>query len=143
VARAAEIRGKAVLRGSLVPNAAMAGRLRGERVLAFAGIGRPGKFFETLAECGAVVEDARAFPDHHPFTPAEIAALAGEARRRSLHLVTTEKDAVRIAGTDGMKDAPTRLLALPVHLQVDDPEGLRRLVFDRLGIAPSHQRRFD
>jgi tetraacyldisaccharide 4'-kinase len=135
VAREAEAHGKAVLKGRLVPDAAMAARLRGERVLAFAGIGRPGKFFETLARCGAAVEEARAFPDHHRFSTAEIEALRGEAKRRGLRLVTTEKDAARIAHGGEARDALASLIALPVHLEVDDREAWRRLLSRRAGIA--------
>jgi tetraacyldisaccharide 4'-kinase len=133
VAAAASARGRTVLRGSLVPDAPMAGRLRGQRVLAFAGIGRPAKFFETLAACGARVEVTRAFPDHHRYAEAEVTALKLEAKRSGLHLVTTEKDAARLAHDDALRDAATSLLVVPVHLQVDDPEGLRRLVLDRIG----------
>lgn len=132
VAQEGERQGKVVLRGRLVPDADMAARLRGQRVLAFAGIGRPEKFFETLTACGAVLEEARPFPDHHRFTAGEIAALKEEAQRRGLHLVTTEKDAARIAHEDGVQDTVTSLLALPVHLRVDDLEGLRRLVLERI-----------
>ncbi len=66
----------------------------GRRVFAFAGIGRPEKFIKTLQEAGAVVTGAQFFPDHHPYSAADIAALrrwAGDAT-----LVTTEKDFVRL-----------------------------------------------
>ena len=125
VADAARSLGKPVLRGRLVPDAAVAARLKGERVLAFAGIGRPEKFFETLRACGAVPEVARAFPDHHPFTEAEIAWLEGEAAQRGLRLITTEKDALRAARPTW----PT----LPVRLEA---EGLREFMLTRLRAAP-------
>ncbi|MDE2007762.1 MAG: tetraacyldisaccharide 4'-kinase, partial [Rhodospirillales bacterium] len=70
---------------------------RGRRVLAFAGIGRPEKFFATLAELGAVLVAKRAFPDHAPYAPATLAALRAEAARLDAVAATTEKDAARIA----------------------------------------------
>jgi len=124
VATAASHRGLTLLRGRLVPDPAAAARLRGQRVLAFTGIGRPEKFFETLEQAGAIVEEVRPFPDHHPYTEAEIAALQAQAKVHGLRLVTTEKDAVRLSGFQARQG----ILTLPVHLQVDAPETLRALL---------------
>ena len=124
VATAASHQGLTLLRGRLVPDPASAARLRGQRVLAFTGIGRPEKFFETLEQAGAIVEEVRPFPDHHPYTEAEIAALQAQAKVHGLRLITTEKDAVRLSGFQ----ARQVILTLPVHLQVDAPETLRALL---------------
>jgi tetraacyldisaccharide 4'-kinase len=70
--------------------------LAGRRLFAFAGIGRPDKFFGLLAACGAALAGHRAFPDHHRFTRAELAAVLAEARRRHAVPVTTPKDAARL-----------------------------------------------
>ncbi len=70
--------------------------LAGARVIGFAGIGRPEKFFRTLAQTGAEIVATRAFPDHHRFSAREIARLAALSRRYDAELVTTEKDAVRL-----------------------------------------------
>ncbi len=70
---------------------------RGRRVVAFAGIGRPQKFFDTLTELGAELLATRDFADHHHYDPATIHQLASEAKRLDAHLVTTAKDAVRLA----------------------------------------------
>jgi tetraacyldisaccharide 4'-kinase len=131
MAREAERHGKRVFRGVLMPDPAQARALRGRRVLAFAGIGRPEKFFETLGACGAVVEAAHAFPDHHPYTPGELAELRQEAEREGLLAVTTEKDLARIAGPDR-----AGLTGLAVRLWLEDEAGLRDLVLGRI-----HQRR--
>ena len=72
-------------------------RLAGRRVLAFAGIGRPEKFFATLGELGAKVVETRAFPDHHAYAPAEIESLRARAAALDACAVTTEKDAVRLS----------------------------------------------
>lgn len=63
-------------------------RLRGRRVRAVAGIGNPGRFFDTLTALGARVRPF-ALPDHHRFTPADLRSEEGE------WLVMTAKDAVK------------------------------------------------
>ncbi len=70
--------------------------LRGKRLIAFAGIGRPQKFFVTLAELGAMLVMERSFPDHHPYQEAELDRLADDAAREDATLITTEKDWVRL-----------------------------------------------
>jgi tetraacyldisaccharide 4'-kinase len=87
-----------VLRARLAPNddEAFAGR----KVFAFAGIGRPEKFFATLRALKADMSGAQAFPDHHRFTAGEIAQLKTKARQEDAMLVTTEKDFVRLAAED-------------------------------------------
>lgn len=83
----------------------------GRHVLAFAGIGRPAKFFDSLRELGATLVDEVAFPDHHPYTAAEIAALRDRARAAAATLVTTEKDLVRLPPPlrEGIAVLPVRL----------------------------------
>ena len=68
----------------------------GRRVLGFAGIGRPKKFFETLRALDAVLVDEVAFSDHHPYEIAEIEALRRRARELDAALITTEKDFIRL-----------------------------------------------
>ena len=91
-----------VLRARLAPGPATQA-LQGRRVVAFAGIGRPAKFFATLRESGADVADAVAFPDHHRFSTRELHALVARARRLDAVPVTTAKDAVRLP--DVVRDA--------------------------------------
>jgi tetraacyldisaccharide 4'-kinase len=126
VAEAAAARGKPVLRASLRPEAETAARLQGRRVLAFAGIGRPEKFFATLEACGVVIARARALPDHHPYTEGDIRKLLEGARRDALLPVTTEKDLVRIAGL--RPELAQAVTALPVTLLFSDEEPLLRML---------------
>src|SRR6516225_1169664 len=97
-------------------------RLAGSRLLAFAGIGRPEKFFATLRALGAILVGARAFPDHHRFRVAELEGLHRDAKRLGARLVTTAKDIVRV---------PSALRAgvevLEVELRWSDPGALTRL----------------
>jgi tetraacyldisaccharide 4'-kinase len=96
-------------RARLTPDENAAARLRGKRVFAFAGIGRPDKFFSSLESTGALIAKTRAFADHHPYSPEELASLRGDAAHLGALLVTTEKDAARIADADDMATLPISL----------------------------------
>lgn len=130
VAAQAGMAGLTVLTGRLAPNAAVMSRLIGRRVLAFAGIGRPEKFFTTLRRLGAASVATVAYPDHHPFTAADIAELVVRAERDGLTPVTTEKDAVRLAMSEAGRDLLARSTVLPVELvlEPDSAKALDRLV---------------
>jgi tetraacyldisaccharide 4'-kinase len=84
-----------VLRARLVASADGAS-LKGKRVLAFAGIGLPRKFFTTLESLGAILAGCRVFADHHRYRPSEIEAILARAESLDALPVTTEKDAVRL-----------------------------------------------
>ena len=79
----------------LVPDAE-AMRLAGRRVVAFAGIGRPQKFFDTLRSLGAHVVMAKAYPDHHAYDADDVMRLVEVASETDAIPVTTEKDGVRL-----------------------------------------------
>lgn len=70
--------------------------LSGKPVVAFAGIGLPEKFFNTLRDLGCDVAAAHAFPDHGPYSPVDIRRLKAEAENKKAALVTTEKDFQRL-----------------------------------------------
>ena len=74
--------------------------MKGRRVLPFAGIGRPKKFFDTLRDYGADIAETIAFADHHPYSPSEMTQLRSRADELNAGLITTEKDAVRLSPTD-------------------------------------------
>lgn len=89
---------------------------KGRRVFAFAGIGRPEKFFRSVAAQGADVVGILAFPDHHCYTQDELAHLKAKARGENAQLITTEKDFVRLAVSDreGVAMLPIRAVITPV-----------------------------
>ncbi len=100
--------GKAVIRGHLSPDQKAGKALDGKKIVAFAGIGRPEKFFDTIVRLNVDLTAARGFADHHPFTDGEIETLKSLAARKSAKLLTTEKDYQRLSAAqrDGIDVLP-------------------------------------
>lgn len=69
----------------------------GARVIAFCGLGKPEKFRTTLTQQDITLLSFHNFPDHHPYTADDIEKLKKAAQQQKALLVTTEKDACRIA----------------------------------------------
>jgi tetraacyldisaccharide 4'-kinase len=140
VAAAARARGIAVFTARLAPDRDTVAALKGGRVLAFAGIGDPEKFFATLEESGITVAARRPFADHHGYTPVEAEALCKEADRGGLALVTTEKDLARLQGDAAVAELARRARALPVTLVLDEEAAFKAFVLDRLAKARDRRR---
>ncbi len=113
--------------------------LRGKPVVAFAGIGRPEKFFDTLKALGAKIVAARTYPDHHPYTDADAHQLASDAARHSATLVTTEKDHVRLQGTGALAELAHSARVIRIALEL--PEQTRQALVDHLRRLPRPQPR--
>ena len=67
------------------------------KYVAFAGLARPEKFFDTLTALGVDLEDMAPYPDHHPYREDNLVFLTRLADERGAKLITTEKDAARLA----------------------------------------------
>lgn len=116
-----------VLRAHLEPGPEAAA-LSGRRVLAFAGIARPEKFFRTLEALGCRVAVARVFPDHHRYDADEIMTMVEDACRLDAVPVTTEKDAVNLP-----PEARPMVKVVQVHLVWHEPQAVDALLAPLLG----------
>jgi tetraacyldisaccharide 4'-kinase len=127
--------GLPVLRARLRPR--HAADFAGARVVAFAGIGRPAKFFASLTALGATLVAAHPFPDHHRYSARELTRLRSEAVRAGARLVTTAKDWVRLPAV-----LRSGIETLEVDLHWDDPATILGLL-SRLAptLFDGHERR--
>ena len=103
------------LMARLVPNPETAEQVKGKTVVGFAGIGRPQRFFDTLADCGADLVKALPFADHHLYSEADLTRLHLEATQLGAELITTQKDWVRLP-----PEWRERVLVLDVSLVLED-----------------------
>lgn len=110
-----------ILRAVLAPRDGV--QLRGRRIVGFAGIGRPEKFFATLRGLESDLVDTIAFADHHVFSASQIARLKSKARGESALLITTEKDFVRLTQAEREGIVP-----LAIEARFDDSESLDKVL---------------
>ena len=106
--------------GEMVPSDATS-----KAVVAFAGIGRPARFFKTLDTAGYQLASTTAFGDHHPYSEAELERLAAQASAHDALLVTTQKDWVRLP-----KPWQKKIAYLPVslHISSKDHDSLMQVI---------------
>ena len=110
---------KPILRASLQA----CGDIPPGKLVAFAGLARPEKFFDTLTALGADLEDAIPFGDHHAYSADDLALLSQLAAERGATLITTEKDAARLS-----PEWRGRVAVLPVAVRFDDEAALDALL---------------
>lgn len=97
------------------------------RWLAFAGIGRPEKFYASLRQLGAELVTSCDFPDHHAYRADELAELAARAAALDCQLITTAKDAIKLPPV-----CRQSVRVLPVELTLDDPDLFVDFLLERL-----------
>ena len=126
--------GRTLLHGRLEPDQSALKALARKKVLAFAGIGDPQKFFSTLAAAGIEAAVEMSFPDHHPYAPADADRILARCDVERLIPLTTEKDLVRLAAADGaIGRLRARAQVLPVTMMVQEEDVLRKLLRGALG----------
>ena len=108
-----------VIRATIQPTAP----LQKQAYVAFAGIGRPEKFFDTLEACGSKPLDAVPFPDHHTYSDSDVRYLNELAKQYDAQLITTEKDFVRLR-----EDQRSGIVTLPIRAEFGDRSALDRVL---------------
>jgi tetraacyldisaccharide 4'-kinase len=102
----------------------------GDRILAFAGIAQPERFFSDLVASGRGALEAIPFPDHHPYTQPDVDRIVERARAvRATAILTTDKDEVRVAGLDFKGLA---LYTVPLTVTIEPASQFKTWLLDRL-----------
>jgi tetraacyldisaccharide 4'-kinase len=114
--------GPPLLRAYLLP-VSDAAAFKGLRAVAFSGIGRPRKFFDSLEWLGATVLARHAFADHQPYSAAMLQPILAEAERLGVPVLTTEKDWVRVPAE--LRD---RIRSVPVSVSWDSAREVEALL---------------
>jgi tetraacyldisaccharide 4'-kinase len=128
VAELGRKRGLPVFQARLEPDPQTLAALSGRRILAFAGIADPEKFFATLSDAGLDLVAQHSFADHHPYTAADAQMLTARAQSQNLLLLTTEKDQARFAGAPHLAGLAARANALPARLVIDQDAAFHEMV---------------
>jgi len=108
-----------VFNGNLSPDQSIIDVFDSNPMLAFAGIGRPKRFFATLRDAGVNIVRELAFADHHPYTETDLVRLQEDANRFGATLITTKKDWVRLPA-----EWRERVGFLPVTLNLERADDL-------------------
>ena len=115
--------------------------LAGKRIIAFAGIANPSRFAADLNRLGTKTIESRHFPDHHVYTPREVAEIIRTAKREQVDaIVTTEKDLARLASGPllrALKSAALLALRIEVRIEPSDEAAFRSLVLAAANVARS------
>ncbi len=104
-------------------------RFSGSRYLAFAGIGYPEKFFDTVRALGGELVRTREYGDHHAYSSEDIHELTSIAESEGLQLITTEKDAVRfVNGNSAAVEFLSNLNVVKIEARFDPESVAERIV---------------
>ena len=96
-----------------------------DKAIAFAGIGRPQKFYQSLKECGINVIKTFDFPDHHFYTNSELQIIIKEANKLQAEIFTTSKDMVKIPA-----ELQFHFKVLEIEIQWEDKKALQQFLLN-------------
>ena len=121
---AAQTKELPIFKGSVV---AKKPEINNNEIIAFAGIGRPEKFYTSLRELGFKLLKTVDFPDHHQYTMAELKKLITEAQKKNAVLFTTAKDFVKIP-----PQIQKHFHVLDIEISWENEENLRAFLHQNL-----------
>ena len=102
-------------------------KIKNPHITAFAGIGRPSKFYRSLKDCGFNLLKTHDFPDHHCYSEEELFALISEAEKLGADIYTTSKDYVKIPS-----ELKNRFKVLEIAIQWEDETALLDFILKRI-----------
>ena len=117
-----------VLTGHFQLDETVVSLFQGKKVFAFAGLGNPQKFYQSLTDSGIQVQGTEDFPDHYHYTRFDIEYLRKKAK--NLPLLTTEKDGVKLS-----KDMRQNIFVMPGQFIFDNPESVWELLEGVLNVS--------
>jgi len=130
--RSAARAAKPVFSGALAVQKART--FKDKRLLAFAAIGNPEKFFDSLRSTGAHLVSERSFGDHHHFSDEEIREILETAAANQLDIVTTSKDMVRLRAGRGLAaELADKSRVLDVRLEFEQPDIAATIISSAIG----------
>lgn len=106
--------------------------LKKKALVAFAGIGNPEKFFRSVESLGGNIVARKSYRDHYTYSSQDALELLTLAARHNAHLVTTQKDFVRIEGVSELQELQKSTRALPVNMQFKDMGKLKQMLTQAL-----------
>jgi tetraacyldisaccharide 4'-kinase len=115
-----------ILQATFTPDAKAIDALKGYRVIAFAGIGHPDKFFDMLRASELQLIETRAFGDHQPLSRSVITTLYHKAQKNGARLVTTAKDAMRLP-----PDLRAHVSIVDGHVMWQDKQKLHQMLKEK------------
>ena len=92
-------------------------------LFAFAGIGRPNKFFDALRHAGGNIVEEIPYPDHHNYSQEDILSLTELSEELGAELITTEKDHVRLPAGFAQN-----VMTWPIEVKFEDELTLRQIL---------------
>ena len=105
-----------------------ADKFANRRFLAFAGIGHPDKFFDTVTNAGGEVVMTRSFSDHHFYSNDELKELVQTAKGAELELITTAKDFARLRNGTAPKELLDTFNVLEIDAVFENALATRRII---------------
>ena len=120
-----------IMTGNVVADQTIIADLGDAPLLAFAGIGRPQRFFRTIEKVGGNIVQSLAFADHHPYTQSDLTRLQEDSIRLGASLITTQKDWIRLPS-----EWRERISFLPITMQTD---AIDELLVQIMAIAAKKQ----
>lgn len=108
-----------VFTARLQPDTTIIDELGDTPLLAFAGIGRPARFFKSLEAAGGSIVHRLSFADHHPYSQHDLAQIQEDAQRHGAAMITTKKDWMRLP-----PDWRAKVAMLPVSMEIDSEQAM-------------------